>query len=342
MANVLFRESNSHRPKIVVIGGGTGLSVVLNELKGFNVDLTAIVAVADDGGSSGTLRKITQSIPPGDLRNVISSLSTHPQPVKDAFQYRFKEGNDVLSGHPLGNLIISGLAEKEGNYYQAITKLCQFMQVEGRVLPSSEVPLTLCARFTDGSEFEGETTITSQGKNIDRVFLKPSNPEDIIEPGPEVVEAIMDADLVVLGPGSLFTSILPNLLIEEVGQAVVASHAKKVYICNIMTQKGETEGFTDADHVAALYKHLGEAFIDIVLVNNERVPDDLSQLPSQDENLLQVQPDFQAMKNMVPKVISDNFLKLTDKGIYHDGHKIGQELYDQASDYQRIVRFSAQ
>ncbi len=340
MTQVVFKSVPGYRrPHVVVIGGGTGLSVILKEFKKENMDITAIVAVADDGGSSGRLRKITNSIPPGDLRNVLCSLSNLPDEYIDVLQYRFKEGNDVLSGHPLGNLLISGMAEREGNYYDAIKKLSTMMKVESNVLPSTEVPLTLVAHFKDGSIVEGESTIPKQGKNIDYVSLKPTHEGDQIEAGPEVCESISKADIIVFGPGSLYTSILPNLLIHQVGQAVLDSAAKKIYICNIMTQKGETENFSDADHVKALHKHLGEKFIDIVLVNNEKVPEDFINLPNQDENLLQVKHDFVALREEVDKIVSDNFLSLTDQGIYHDGRKIAREIYEQALDYQRMVRF---
>ncbi|MDO5457385.1 MAG: uridine diphosphate-N-acetylglucosamine-binding protein YvcK [Atopococcus tabaci] len=332
--------SKNRMPKVVVIGGGTGVSVLLNKLKTFDLDITAIIAVADDGGSSGKLRQITQSIPPGDIRNVICSLSTWPDKYIDILQYRFKEGNDILSGHPIGNLLISGLAEMEGNYTAAIEILSEMMDIQGRVLPSSEVPLTLCANFSDGTEIEGESIITSQGKNIERVHIKATNQNDVVTPGPGVCEAIADADVIVFGPGSLFTSILPNLLIEEVGQAVLKSEARKIYICNIMTQKGETESFTDADHVRALHEHLGQKFIDTVFVNNEKIPEEYVNLPSQDENLLQVKHDFKGLLEQVPSVISDRFLKLNEKGIYHDGEKIGKEINNYAFSHQRGIRMN--
>lgn len=327
-------------PKVVVIGGGTGVSVLLNKLKTFDLGITAIIAVADDGGSSGKLRQITQSIPPGDIRNVICSLSTWPDKYIDILQYRFKEGNDILSGHPIGNLLISGLAEMKGNYTAAIEILSEMMDIQGCVLPSSEVPLTLCASFSDGTEIEGESIIISQGKNIESVHIKATNPQDIVTPGPGVCEAIEDADVIVFGPGSLFTSILPNLLIDEVGQAVLQSKAKKIYICNIMTQKGETENFSDADHVRALHKHLGRKFIDTVFVNNEKIPEEYVNLPNQDENLLQVKHDFKGLLEEVPNVISDRFLKLNEKGIYHDGEKVGKEINNYAFNNQRVVRMN--
>lgn len=341
MAKVLFKSgSGQSRPRVVVIGGGTGLSVILKELKNENMAITAIVAVADDGGSSGKLRQITKSIPPGDLRNVLCALSGLPKEYVDILQYRFKEGNDVLSGHPLGNLIVASMAEREGNYYQAIKKLSSMMKVKSKVLASSEVPLTLVAHFKDGTVVEGESAIPKERKLIDYVTIRPTHEGDVIQAGPEVSESIEEADLIVLGPGSLYTSILPNLLIDSVAAAVLASKAKKIYISNIMTQKGETENFSDADHVKVLHQHIGAKFIDIVLVNNEKLPEAYANLPGQDENLRQVSHDFHALKAEVPTIVSDNFLRLTDQGIYHDGRKIAQEIYNQALDYQRIVRFS--
>lgn len=316
----------SHRPKVVVMGGGTGLSVILKALKYKKVDITAIVAVSDDGGSSGKLRQAAEQIPPGDLRNCIAALSELPAEDLELFQYRFQDRVDELSGHSLGNLIIAALGEMYSNYYLAISRLCEMMAVKGQVLPAAETPLTLCANFEDGTLMEGESKITQQDKRIKRVSLKGPEGDQPIQAGTGVLEAIATADEIVLGPGSLYTSILPNLLIEDISQAVINAHAEVMYICNIMTQKGETENFSDADHIDVLSNHVGCQFIDKVLVNNALVPKEIYQHPSQDEDLMQVKCDFTTLSQRVNTIISDDFLNIVDGRVYHNAEKVADEI----------------
>ena len=259
------------RPKIVVIGGGTGLPVVLKGLRKKNADITAVVTVADDGGSSGIIRDYINVVPPGDIRNVLAALSDMPKLYKDIFQYRFSSNDQFFSGHAIGNLIIAALTEMDNVWVTS----------------------------ADGSKPEAKQ---------------------------EVVDAILDADQIVLGPGSLFTSILPNLMIENVGEAVCRSEAEVVYICNIMTQKGETEHFTDADHVRVLNRHLKQNFIDTVLVNTEPVPKNYLDRQKYDEYLYQVKYDFKGLRDQGCRVISDNFLKLRNQGVFHNGDQVVDEL----------------
>lgn len=319
-------KNNANWPNVVIMGGGTGLSVILNELKHKKVNITAIVGVTDDGGSSGKLRKAAEQVPPGDIRNCISALSELPEDNKAIFQHRFSNEASELDEHSLGNLIISAMSEHFGNYYTAIQKLSDWMQIKGTVLPSAEIPLTLCATFEDGTTVEGETNITSKGKKIEKVTVKPSKNSDEINPGVHVIESIEQADIIVVGPGSLYTSILPNLLIDEVKDAVVNVSAEVMYICNIMTQKGETEGFSDVDHVDVLNAHVGQPFVDTVLVNNGEVPEASYHHPSQDENLGQVRHDFQGMSAKVPRIISDDFLNLVDGKVYHNAIRVANEI----------------
>ena len=262
------------KPKIVVIGGGTGLPVVLRGLRDKDVDITAVVTVADDGGSSGILRNYINVVPPGDIRNGLVALSELPQLELDVFQYRFNSRDQFFAGHAIGNLIISALSEMKGGIFTAVQELSDMMKIHGHIYPVANEPLTLNAEFTDGTTLSGESEITAAHKQIKRVWVTPSNDGDghHAKPVPEVIQAIKEADQIVLGPGSLFTSILPNLMIDEVGKAVCESKAEVVYICNIMTQKGETDHFTDADHVRVLNQHLGKNFIDTVLVNIRPVP----------------------------------------------------------------------
>lgn len=244
-------------PKVVVIGGGTGIPVVLKALRKEKVDLTAIVTVADDGGSSGRIRSAVSIAPPGDLRNVLIAMSDMPKFYADILQYRFDKSDGELAGHPLGNLIIAAISEMQGSTYRAIQTLAQFFHVEGKIYPSSDAALTLHAVFKDSHEVSGESQIAGYKGLIDHVYLTQTvNGESPIA-SRNVVKSIMEADTIVLGPGSLFTSILPNIVIPEICEALWKTSAKIIYVCNIMTQRGETEHFTDADHVRVLNEHIG-------------------------------------------------------------------------------------
>ncbi|MGX7014630.1 gluconeogenesis factor YvcK family protein [Vagococcus silagei] len=315
------------KPKIVVIGGGTGLPVILKALRDQSADITAIVTVADDGGSSGLLRESVKMSPPGDLRNVLVSLSDMPQLVEDIFQYRFKAEDDFLANHTIGNLIIAALSEMRNSTYEAIQLLAKFMHVNGHVYPASEESLTLHAKFEDGTEISGESNIGKCRKNIEYVYVTNAENGECPEPSRKVLRAIEDADMIVLGPGSLYTSILPNLMITKLGDAVIKSAAEVVYICNIMTQKGETEQFTDANHIQVLHRHLQTKFIDTVLVNTEEVPQEYMNSDKFDEYLIQVTHDFQGLRDEDCRVISADFLELRDGGAFHDGDKVVEELF---------------
>ena len=315
------------RPKITVIGGGTGLPVILSSLKDKDADVTAIVTVADDGGSSGALRKMFNTVPPGDIRNVLIALSDMPKKQKEIFQYRFQSEDKTLNGHSLGNLIILATAEMRGSIYQGIQLLAKMMHVSGHVYPASEQPLTLHARYTDGTVGEGESQIARPDKKIDYVTVSATNQEiQTPKAGKKVVSSIMEADMVVLGPGSLYTSILPSLMVPEISEAIINTEAQVLYICNIMTQMGETEEFSDANHVEVLCKQLGNDFIDTVLVNNAIVPKDHVAKMANDEYLYQVNHNFKGLQDKVPMVISNDFLNITDKGVYHDGDKVVAEI----------------
>ncbi|MGT2736211.1 YvcK family protein [Streptococcus orisratti] len=314
------------KPKITVIGGGTGIPVILNSLRHEDVDITAIVTVADDGGSSGQLRSVMQLTPPGDLRNVLVAMSDMPKFYEKIFQYRFAEGDGALAGHPLGNLIISGIAEMQGSTYNAMQILTKFFHVTGKIYPASENPLTLHAIFKDGHEVVGESHIADYQGMIDRVYVTNTYNEEEPTASRKVVQTIMESDMIVLGPGSLFTSILPNLVIPEIRQALLDTKAEVAYVCNIMTQRGETEHFTDADHVAVLNRHLGLDVIDTVLVNIETVPQTYMNSNKFDEYLVQVEHDFKNLRKLAKTVISSNFLRLENGGAFHDGKRVVDEL----------------
>lgn len=312
--------------KVAVIGGGTGLPVILRGLKHINADITAIVTVADDGGSSGTIRDYIDVVPPGDIRNCMTALSEANPLMLDIFQYRFNSDDDFLAGHAIGNLLLAALKEMKGSMSEAITILSNFMKIKGEILPAAEEPLVLHALFEDGSIAVGESKIAHHRKKIQQVLVTTMQGNEAIKASPHVVEAIAQADLIVLGPGSLYTSILPNLMIREIGEALMQTQAEIVYVCNIMTQLGETEHFTDADHVRVLHQHLGKAFVDTVLVNIAEVPHDYIVNQPNEEYLLQVRHDFNGLRQLGCRVISNDFLSMKNGGAYHDTELIVQEL----------------
>ena len=332
-------QPKRNRPKITVIGGGTGLPVILNSLKERDAEVTAIVTVADDGGSSGALRKMFNTVPPGDIRNVLVALSDIPNAQKEIFQYRFESEDHTLDGHSLGNLILLATSEMHGSMYQAIQLLAKMMNCDGHVYPAADEPLILHARYTDGTLGSGESHIARPDKTIEYVTVSTTDKENVlITPGKKVISSIMEADMVVLGPGSLYTSILPTLMIPDVGNAIKDTPAQVLYISNIMTQMGETEGFTDSNHVEVLCQHIGADFLDTVLVNNAKVPAEHVAQISNDEYLYQVEHDFKALKEKVPMVISNDFLNITEKGVYHDGDKVVEEILRAVSHTPRTIK----
>lgn len=269
LVNTIYTQRFLRRgPKIVAIGGGTGLSTLLRGLKEYTTNLTAIVTVADDGGSSGVLRRELGVLPPGDVRNCIAALADAEPLVTKLFQYRFSDGSG-LAGHSFGNLFIVAMSGVTGNFEDAIRQTSRVLAVRGQIIPSTTEDVTLCARTEDSRTIRGESRIgpevlSAGGVRIREVYLVPENPPA----HPEAVRAILEADMVVLGPGSLYTSVLPNLLVEGIKRSLLASPAIKVYVCNVATQHGETDGFTVADHVNAIETHVGKGFLNFVLANN--------------------------------------------------------------------------
>ncbi len=257
-------------PRIVVIGGGTGLSSMLRGLKNHTTNLTAIVTVADDGGSSGMLRRNMGVLPPGDIRNCLTALSDDEALLTQIFQYRFGEGAG-LNGHTLGNLLITALADITGSFEKAVAESGRVLAVKGRVLPATLHDVKLIADKStneDKSEIRitGESNIPLVEGRIKRVWLEPDNPLAF----PPAVQAILNADLIIIGPGSLFTSILPNLLVPDLSEALKVSRATKFYICNVATQSGETDGFSTADHIHTIEKHLNQRIFDLVICNQKQ------------------------------------------------------------------------
>lgn len=254
------------RLKIVAVGGGTGLPMVLQGLKTYSKNLTALVTVTDSGRSSGQLREEYGILPPGDARNCLVALSETEEQQEDLyrlFQYRFDRGS--LKGMSLGNLLMTALTDLTGSFELAIKKASKILAVSGKVLPSTLEDTHVCAELADGSLLEGEFNVRQPGKPpIRKVLLKSNN----VEPLPEALEEIANADIIILGPGSLYTSIIPNILIEGLREAIKNSHATKIYVCNIVTQPGQTDDYTSSDHIRALISHLGEGVLDYVLVND--------------------------------------------------------------------------
>lgn len=311
----------SSQPRIVIIGGGTGLPVLLRGLKRYPVDITAIVTVADDGGSSGRLRDELQIPPPGDVRNVLAALSDVEPLVEQMFQHRFLHSNE-LAGHSLGNLILAAMTSITGDFVHAIREMSKVLNVRGKVLPAANQSVVLNAELEDGTYISGESKIPYSGKKIKKVFLSPMD----VKPLAETIGAIRQADLIVIGPGSLYTSILPNLLVPELGREVCNATAKKVYICNLMTQAGETMHYSASDHVRAIYDHLGCACINTILVNNEEVPSQIK-LRYKEELAQPVHFDVKKLIDLGVEVVQEQIMTFEDEYIRHDTKKVAQILY---------------
>lgn len=267
LANVIYEQQHLRKgPKVVVLGGGTGLSTMLRGLKSLTSNITAIVTVADDGGSSGILREEMGVLPPGDIRNTLVALAHTESLMEKLFQYRFDTGNG-LKGHTFGNLFIVAMTEITGDFEQAVRESSKVLAVRGQVLPSTLQSVTLKAVYDDGAVVVGESQLAQKGGRIRRVSLDPPD----AAPLADALRALREADIIVLGPGSLYTSVLPNLLVPGIVQAIRGSHAVKLYVCNVMTQPGETDGYTASEHVRAIIDHAGPGIVDYALVHRGRV-----------------------------------------------------------------------
>ncbi|MGI8998332.1 MAG: gluconeogenesis factor YvcK family protein [Candidatus Limnocylindria bacterium] len=249
-------------PRIVALGGGTGLSTLLRGLKGYSANITAVVAVADDGGSSGRLRQQLGMVPPGDIRNCIAALADAEPLMTQLMQYRFPEGSG-LDDHAFGNLFIAAMTAITGDFEEAVRQSNRVLAVRGQVLPATSVPLNLSAQLQSGRHLYGQVGIARAEEPIERVFIEP----DDVRATPEALERILEADIIVIGPGSLFSSVLPNLLISDVRDALAAAQGLKIYVCNVATQPGETENLTASQHLQALFAHVGDDLVDYVILN---------------------------------------------------------------------------
>lgn len=305
---------------VVAIGGGTGLSTLLRGLKRRTTNLTAVVTVSDDGGSSGRLQKELGVLPPGDVRNCLVALADDEALVTDLFRYRFEEG-EGLTGHSFGNLFLAAMTGITGNFDRAIKESSRVLNIVGRVLPATLSVVRLCAELDDGSIVEGESQIPKAKRPIKRVFFDP----DLVQPLDEVVQAIREADAIVLGPGSLFTSILPNFLIDRITAEVSRANAVKIYVCNVMTQPGETERMTAADHVEALFENAGARVCDYVIVNDQAPQKLLGAYAEEHQD--PVEADLERIEALGLVAVPAPIISETQT-VRHDAEKLGQTVID--------------
>ena len=307
--------------KVVILGGGTGTSFVLKGLKYFPVDITAVITVSDNGSSTGRLRKEFSTPAVGDIRKVLSSLSTLPDEVRDVMEYRLSTYSE-LNGHALGNLVLSSLITETGSLKTSIEYLSKILDVKHTVLPLSEDCLTLMGETTDGEVIEGEEQITKAHKKYKKFFYK-EEPHVL----PEIFTAIKEADLIILSMGSLYTSVMPNIICKDVAEAIKKASGKVMYICNAMTQPGETDGFGVSDHVKSLEQYIGKDTIDVVIASNTIIPKSLLEKYETEEQKDQVPIDHENTRNAKYELIEDDLLTTTDGTIKHNSLKLGSVIF---------------
>jgi uncharacterized cofD-like protein len=308
-------------PKVVVIGGGTGLSVLLKGLKQYTSQLTAVVTVSDDGGSSGRLRAELGVLPPGDVRNCLVALAETETLMDKIFQHRFSQGNS-LQGHNLGNLLLVAMSEITGDFVSAIKEVSKVLKVRGNVIPATLEQVALGAVMRDGVTVFGETSIREYGDSIDRLYLVPES----CAPVPATLEALMEADAIIVGPGSLYTSIIPNLLVDGVVDAIRRSPALTFYVCNIMTENGETDNYSAADHLKVIMKHIGQQIFDYVVVNNGFI--DQERLDRYlEEKAVPVEASVNELQELDLEVIEADLVSDTEVA-WHDPHKLARVIFD--------------
>jgi len=307
--------------KVVVLGGGTGASTLIRGLKQFPIDLSAIISVCDDGKSTGILREEFNIPAVGDIRRVLVALSETEPLVMELFNYRFNTTSD-LDGHTVGNLLLTAMAEITGNLSDGIEALSKVLNLKGKVIPLTEDNVVLMGEMTDGSIIEGEHNITMAKKKINKVYYK-----EEATPTKEAIQAIKEADLIILSMGSLFTSIIPNLICDDIIKALDESDAKIMYACNMMTQPGETDNFTVSDHVKLLNEYLGKHKVDVVIANSGDID---SELAKKYETLEQKDPvifDKEELDKLNCDVINDNFFTVTNNLIRHDVIKLSLRIF---------------
>ena len=309
------------KKKVVVLGGGTGSSALLRGLKEFPIDLTAIVSVCDDGNSTGVLREEFNIPAVGDIRRVLVSLSETEPLVMELFNYRFQTKSD-LDGHTVGNLLLTASSEITGNLSDGIEALSKIFNLKGKVVPLTEENVVLMGEMGDGSIIEGEHHITQYKSNIKRVFYKEKP-----QPTREAIHAIKSADLIILSMGSVFTSIIPNLICEEIIEAIDNSKGKIMYVCNMVTQPGETDEFKVSDHVRLLNQYLGKRKINVVVANNGKIDEEMAKRYESLEQKDPVELDRKETKSMVEKIIADDYVIVNNNLLRHNVLKLGLHIF---------------
>jgi len=308
--------------KVVVMGGGTGISYLLKGLKDFPVDITAVITVSDDGRSTGKLRREFHTPAVGDIRKVITNLSQIDEPIKDMMSYRFNTSSD-LDGHAVGNLILTAMLDITGSLKDSIASLSKLLDVRHTVLPISEDSnLTLMGLDKDGNIIEGEEEITKAHRQFERIFYK--NEPNVL---PEVLTAIKEADLIIFSMGSLYTSILPNIICNEVKETLNVAKAPIMYLCNIVTQPGETVNFSVSDHVKLLNRYLDEKKVDVVVASNTKVEDAMAKRYETEEQKDPVLIDYEEIEKMGVELIEDDLITIDDNTLKHNSLKLSSLIF---------------
>lgn len=322
LENLYRRRKLNRGPRIVAVGGGTGLSMLLSGVKNITNNLTAVVTVGDDGGSSGRLRESMGILPPGDIRHCITALADDEDLVNKLFKYRFKTG-EGLEGHSFGNLFITALCAITGDMVSAVKASSNVLSIRGRVLPATLDDMKLVAEMEDGRIIHGESTIPEAHGKIKRLYTEPANCKAL----DDVIQAIRHAELIILGPGSLYTSVIPNLLVKQISEEIIKSKAKKIYVCNIMTQPGETDNYTVSDHLKALIQHAGSnKIVDAVLVN-DYLPENLAD-KYQKAGSYPVKLDASEVKKLGIKIVAKKLIENSKEGLVrHSSNRVARAIY---------------
>lgn len=330
LENLYRRRKLNRGPRIVAIGGGTGLSMLLKGIKNITNNITAVVTVGDDGGSSGRLREEMGILPPGDIRNCIAALADDEDLVTKLFQYRFKNG-EGLEGHSFGNLFLTALVSITGDMVRAVKESSNVLSIRGRVLPATLDDMKLVAEMEDGRIIHGESNIPEAQGKIKRLYTEPKHCKAL----KDVISAIKSAELIILGPGSLYTSVTPNLLVEEIAQEIAKSKAKKIYVCNIMTQPGETDNYAASDHVKTLIQHANSSdIIDAVLVNDS-LPQNLADKYEQ-AGSYPVKVDIDNLNKLGVNICSRKLIEDNKEGfVRHSSYRVARAIYYW---YRKVMR----
>ncbi len=333
IVNILYQRRYLERgPKIVAIGGGHGLSHLLMGLKEYTANLTAIVTVADSGGSSGRLREEFNIVAPGDIRNCLVALADAPALMGELFQFRFSKESQ-LQGHNFGNLFLTAMVQlTKGDFEKAVEECSKVLAIRGKVVPSTVNNVHLVAEYVDGSRLEGEAQIPKRNVRIKQLYLNPAD----AAPTQEALRAIRESDVIVLGPGSLYTSVLPNLIIRGIADEMLNSSAFKIYVCNVMTQPGETDGYTASDHVKTILDHTGKGILNACMVNSAEAPPEALER-YKEENSYPVAADVEKVKEMGCKAVAADLLGV-DNYVRHDSEKLTKALIKLIESHRIIKR----